>query len=296
MNRRLIPNAVAKIRRISAETIYRVVGNHDRNFTPVFICGASGSGTSLLGAMLDQQYEVAGYARESVRNVPPSSLLFVRATYEYSSLNDYLAALRFPSNLRIDALREECYKLFRRNVRHPKRNSFLLDKAPNAHLLRSAPLAQAFPSARFILIVRNPITTIEGFRRKWALFQTASIRDLSEFWVSMHASFLNDSSPFASQVFTIDFSELVAEAGGRFEELAAWVGLQKRSAKLRYQDEANKPGRGLRNVVGGEVRLDQKAEADSLARISPEEQQQIKELTWPTYEKIVGQTIANKAK
>ena len=55
--------------------------NADREFRPIFVAGAIGSGTSLLAISLAQRFQVAGIATESARQIDPGSILWVDRVY-----------------------------------------------------------------------------------------------------------------------------------------------------------------------------------------------------------------------
>jgi hypothetical protein len=282
-----LDKAKSKIHRIGSTAIYRLTSRWDSDFEPIFICGVSGSGTSLIAALLDQNYDVCAAARESARAVSPTSSLFVDATYNYASLSDFLQALYFPQAASISKIRSDCFVLYRKIVRLPKRSPFLIDKAANSHLIRAGKLAQAFPSSRFVFILRNPITTIEGLRRKWELFRNASLEDLCIFWSETHSTFSQQSAAFTDRLIGVTYEDLVDKPAEISSRVANWIGLKARETRFMYQDQENKAGRGLRNVVDGEVVVDPNAEQESLQRMPAKDQDLIKSMAWKTYEDLL---------
>ncbi|MEX2162356.1 MAG: sulfotransferase [Anaerolineales bacterium] len=283
----LIQRVTRKLGRIGATTVYRITGRWDEDFNPIFVCGASGAGTSLLRGLLDQNFDVAASLVESARSVAEDSTLYVGPAHHYGNIDEYLQALYFPSGTTVDQVREDSLSLYRRFVRHPKRSSVVIDKSANSHLVRAEHLAAAFPPGRFILILRNPITTIEGFRRKWHLFMNADLTELCDFWLELHRTFLQQSVAFSDRVIGLTFDDLMRDSVSNVQWIGQWADLAPRREKYPYQDESNKPGRGLRNVVQGEIRVDESAEQDSLSRISASDKETIQERIGDTYQDLI---------
>lgn len=273
----------AKVRRVSAAGLYRLTGRWDNNFRPVFICGIAGSGTTLLTALLDQRYKVAANLPESALEADAGSSLHIGAIQTYATLAQYRAALPLDANISAIQLQEDCIRLYRRAVKHPKRGNTVLDKAPNTHLARAGALAQAFPEALFVLIVRNPITSIEGLRRKWPLFEQASIAENCDFWGSLHETFARESEAFRERLMTLTFDGLIAAPDDTIAAIAAWAGLKARPELRAYEDRPNQPGKGLRNVVEGEIRTDADADAKALARLDPAAANEIRTRLWAQF-------------
>ena len=54
--------------------------------------------------------------------------------------------------------------------------------------------AECFPDARFLLVVRDPVANVEGFRRKWPTFGRAPLSDSIGFYRRTHERFLELAS------------------------------------------------------------------------------------------------------
>lgn len=228
----------------------------DVNFRPVFICGASGSGTTLINGLLDQQYENEFCLHESDRMKEADPDLFIEHSSFYENLDTYYKDL-----IRVDAysttrIRRAKLNLYRQLSNYPRYSDVILDKAPNSHLVRIGKLYKAFPLAKIVLIYRDPVETIEGLMRKWPqLFGRAGVSALCEFWNQTHLSFLEQTNSVRDDVFAVSYKNLVQDPLGWLERLASWADLQKRDSTKAYVDKINKPGKGLRNIVGGRINV-----------------------------------------
>ncbi|MCW5876046.1 MAG: sulfotransferase [Anaerolineales bacterium] len=286
MRASLPARAFARLERLSSTALYRLVKPWDSSFKPLFICGVAGSGTTLVTALLNQRYQIAAYLPESALAADATSCLRIEPTGHYSTLAAYWQAMFFGPDITSDRVRMDSLRLYRDAVQPPKRGKTVLDKAPNTHLVRAGLLAQAFPSAYFLLIVRNPITSIEGLRRKWSLYREASLPENCDFWANVHAKFIEDSPAFAGRLTILTFDELIANPNEVIARLADLAGLNPRREWQTYQDTPNQPGKGLRNVVAGEIRIDPQADASALARLDPQEAQEIHSCLWAQYEDL----------
>ena len=140
--------------------------NAEREFRPIFVAGAIGSGTSLLAISLAQRFQVAGIATESARQIDPGSILWVDRVYRYPTIRAYTDVLHPRPDWTPARVREDLLALYRAKAEHDSAEAFV-DKGPNVNLVRARLLLEAFPSAHFLLIFRDPVANVEGFRRKW---------------------------------------------------------------------------------------------------------------------------------
>ncbi|MQC27113.1 MAG: sulfotransferase [Chloroflexi bacterium] len=264
----------------------------DQDFRPLFICGAASSGTTLLSGLLDQHYENALSLRESARHPLADRLLFVEKAYEYESLESYEAALRQPEGASTGRVRRAVLRLYRRAVHYPKASHVVLDKAPNAHLVRMKALRGAFPDSLAVVIFRDPLAVIEGLRRKWPHpFGTASLEALCDFWNDMHRLAMDDLKGQDEQALFISYEHLVEQAEALTAILAEWAGMEKRAEALSLVDRRNKPGKGLRNVVEGEIQIVKNTSEQARKNLSQAEQRKIRELTGPVYAQLEARQV-----
>lgn len=255
--------------------VYRLIQRWDSDFTPIFICGIAGSGTTLLTALLDQKYKVAASLPESALASAAHSSLRLEPVSHYPDLGTFVRALPFAEGVSTRQVYTDSLKLYRAHVRPPKLSSIVLDKAPNTHLMRAQMLAEAFPAALFLLIVRNPVTSIEGLRRKWPLFQRASIDENCDYWERLHLAFLKDSAHFSDRWLGFTYDDFIQNTESWLDKIAVRGALVGRDELLPYADEPNDPGKGLRNVKGGKVEVDPDSEKKALRRLSSEEESRI---------------------
>jgi hypothetical protein len=236
--------------------VIRLRSRLDRRFTPIYVCGVAGSGNTLLAGLLHQRYATCAFLRESALRADERSPLRMEKAVTYGTLARFRAALEIPAGATVRAIRDASLRLYRREAEYPKASRFVVDKGPNAHCLRAAWLKRAFPDARFVLIHRDPAANVEGLRRKWPeIFGAAPLEEVCDFWRDLHGRFLADTRPFSRDVLVISYAELVADPEARLREAAWFCGLRARTGRQLLGDLANEPGKGLRNVVGGEIRV-----------------------------------------
>lgn len=226
-------------------------------YRPIFICGISGSGTSLLANLLDERFLTCGVANESALNVPDDHVRMGPAD-SYNSLAEYAKALKaikdYPSNFVRD-----CYtRLYRSHTRASRKSNAIIDKAPNAHLMRAAKMAEAFTDGYFVFVFRDPVDQIEGLRRKWTLFRDAEISDLCLFVKDCHDTFLTDSAAFPDRRAIISYEDFLVHHDQMLDWIRHDAGLitRRKERKRGLRNRPNVPGKGLRNVVNGKIVID----------------------------------------
>ena len=239
--------------------------NAGRSYAPIFVCGAMGGGTSLLAVQLGQRFECAGVAYESANDLPRDSFLHLSGPEAFPDVASYLEALRPGADWRPELGREALLDLYRASVW--RRGDAVIDKGPNANLVRAGFLARCFPEARFVLIFRDPAANIEGFRRKWPSFGAAPIAQCVDFWSQIHRAFLSASARFASRSWIVDYADLVARNEATLAALASRLGLRAANVPRRLRARGNLEGRGIRNVSGRDVGVVDDADARARARL-----------------------------
>jgi len=237
----------------------RLARNARREFHPIFVCGAMGSGTSLLAHSLAQRLDIAGIAPESARQVDPGSFLHSRRIRTYPSIADYHRALLPDRAATAARARRDLLRLYRSKAM--RRTPWFVDKAPNASLVRAALLAEAFPKARFVLLFRDPVANIEGFRRKWETFGREPLEESIRFYAEIHERFVAESAAFADRVFALEYEALTERYQESLDALASWLGVAPTRHGLRLEDRANQAGRGIRNVNDGRISVVHNANA-----------------------------------
>ena len=288
--RRAARNRAETLRLAWADGSLRRLG--DADFEPLFICGISGSGTTLISALLDQNYDNHLALRESARHPLADNLLWLDKTEAYENLDNYLQALYGAEGVSPARVRQATLNLYRRLARYPRTSSMVLDKAPNSHLVRIGQLLEAFPNSKAVLIYRDPVEMIEGLRRKWPKpFGNAKLDVLIAFWKDMHTSFLDQTARKADRCLAYSYAHLVAAPEQVQDEIADSAGLQKRESPIALKDKANKPGKGIRNVVAGKIHIVRDAGKKSRENVSAEEATLIEEQTKPVLARLAERAV-----
>lgn len=259
--------------------------NAGREFEPIFVAGAIGSGTSLLAASLAQRLAVAGVALESARDVDRRSCLWIDRLHSFSSVRAYEQQLLPRPDWSPERARKDLQALYRSRAEAPELKPFI-DKGPNAHLVRAAFLEAAFPGRPFLLIFRDPVANVEGFRRKWLTFRHAALDESVRFWAAVHERFLEQSAPFADRVVTLEYEALVADYEGSIERLARVLGVPLSDRERPVEARAEGQGRGLRGVESGRIRVLRDANARSYATLAEAEIDRIREALSPLHARL----------
>ena len=267
--------------------------NAGRGFRPIFVAGAIGSGTSLLAASLGQRFAVAGVALESARDVVPSSCLWIDRVNSFDSISAYEEKLAPQSDWSVAQAREDLLDLYRsKAARDPGVETFV-DKGPNTNLVRARFLADTFPDSHFVLIFRDPVANIEGFRRKWLTFGDDRLEESVRFWAAIHESFLEQAESFPDRWISVEYEALVE----RYEEvlagLAAGLGIQPSERRRPVAARDVGMGRGLRGAEGGRIQVVRDANARSYATLEDDDIARIREPLGPLHARLRARASAS---
>lgn len=232
---------------------YRRWRNSGREFRPIFIAGAMGSGTTLLALALGQRYECAGVVTESALQIAPGSFLRMGLVATYPSVAAYRDAILPRAGWSSSEGRAQLLELYRA---HAVRDAVaIVDKGPNTNLVRARFLQECFPEGRFALIFRDPVANVEGFRRKWSTFGRDSLGASIEFYREIHERFLDAAPALREPPIMIEYERLVERHDRTLAALAAALGLEPARSGLRLEARENEPGQGIRNVRAGRIEV-----------------------------------------
>lgn len=263
----------------------RRIRNSGQVYEPVFVAGAMGSGTTLVAFELGQRFEVAGVIEESALQVSRGSFLRAGLVADFDSVAAYADRLLPDPSWSREAAVDALQALYR-SYASPASSATMIDKGPNANLVRAGFLARAFPEAFFVLVFRDPVVTIEGFRRKWPLFAREPLESSISFLERIHESFLADSTAFAERVVAVSYEGLVADREGTMASLGARLGLRPAGSNRMLSERPNVPGQGIRNVEGNAIHLVQDANAKAYSRMADEDVQKIQERLGPLHARM----------
>lgn len=238
--------------------------NANRSFEPVFIAGAMGSGTTLLALALGQRFDVAGVITESARQISRRSPLWVDATEAFPSIRAYQDVIDEVDGTPA-ALREDLLGLYRSRAAYS--GAVILDKGPNTNLVRADLLAQLFPSAPFVLIFRDPVSNIEGFRRKWSSFERDSLEESIRFYAEIHTGFLDLAEARGLRLHVVEYESLVQDLEPTLDCIGAKLGLARATGLRPLDDRPDVGVRGIRRVRGSSIHVEQGATTKSTASL-----------------------------
>jgi hypothetical protein len=258
--------------------------NARREFTPVFVTGAMGSGTTLVALSLSQSFDFACVVTESAREVAARSPLHVPALEAFESVDAYRRAIVASGGASGEQARRDLLTLYRRSASHPGR--FALDKGPNTHLVRAPLLARAFPDAHFVLVFRDPVVNVEGFRRKWPTFGRDPLEASIAFYAAIHEAFLAAAPALGPRVIAVEYEALVADYEAQLARVARRIGLAPATRPRALPERGNYRGQGIRNVANGQIQLVTDANQAAYRGIAPDEAAAIRARLGPLHARL----------
>lgn len=256
---------------------------------PLFICGMMGSGTTLITRLIDQHFHTNGVANETALQIPRGSPLHMRRSRRYSNLDEMTQALFLPRDADPGTIRVDLLDYYRRIQRRkgPDANELVIvDKAPNAHLVRTPGLRAAFPRSKFLFIYRDPVSAVEGLRRKWSVCAEAPFEHVARFWVLLHETFERDMAFFKGDVIPIPYEDLTESPERVLDVLEAAVPLRRRESLKGYGNKSNQEGFGLRNVSGGKIEVVKGVSRAARDRLEPRYLELVEEIAVPVFERL----------
>lgn len=258
--------------------------NAARSFRPVFVSGLMGSGTTLLALSLGQRFDCAAVIEESGHEVAADSFLHVRHPDMFPSVSSYEASLYREPHWGVNAGRRALLDLYRSNATGA--SEVVIDKGPNGTLVRAPFLLECFPDAHFVLVFRDPVATIEGFRRKWARFRAAPMEDSIRFYADLHERFLTDTEAFMGSVSIVSYEALTARYDAVLDALGDVLRLAPARGRRRLATRANVEGQGIRNVRRSRIDVDPDSNRRAYARMASREIERIRARLEPLYQRL----------
>ena len=162
----------------------------------------------------------------------------------------------------------------------------IVDKAPNAHLVRTPALRAAFPRSKFLFIYRDPVSAVEGLRRKWSVCAEAPFEHVARFWVLLHETFERDTAFFRDDVIPVPYEVLTENPESVLEALETAVPLRRRDALRTMGNKANREGFGLRNVSDGKIEVVKGVSRSARDRLEPRSLAMVEEIAVPVFERL----------
>lgn len=198
----------------------------------LFIAGLHRSGTTELNASLATHPEVSGFAGTGA---PHDEGQHLQDVYPTARVYGGPGRFAFDSDAHLTEASElvgpaAADRLFGQWSRYwDTSRPVLLEKSP-PNLVRMRFLQALFPSARFLVIVRHPVTTalattkLATTRRMRRTFRTADLGRTLEHWFAAHRIFLDDL-PLVRDVLVIRWEDLRDAPDRTFGRIAEFAGL-----------------------------------------------------------------------
>jgi hypothetical protein len=243
----------------------RRLRNARREYRPVFVAGAMGSGTTLLAFSLGQHFRCASVIEESAMQVAPDSFLHVPHPDRFDSIRAYQDYFAPQPSWSVELGRRNLLDMYRSFAVGD--SDLVFDKGPNVHLERAAFLARCFPHAHHVMIFRDPVVNIEGFRRKWVRFGEDTLEENIRFYRSTHERFLDVAEGLGDRVHVVEYERFVNHTEAMLAVLRERLGLEDAPSLRRLPTRANVEGQGIRNVSGGRIGVVRSANERSYQRL-----------------------------
>jgi hypothetical protein len=262
--------------------------NASRDYRPIFVAGAMGSGTSLLAVALGQRFDVTGVVYESARQISQHSFLYVPPLSEFASIAEYRASISPASEWAFEEGRHALLALYR--AHGVGSGEWIVDKGPNTNLLRADFLARCFPNAAWLLLYRDPVATVEGFRRKWKTFGRESVEANARFWVDVYESGLRQLDALGRDVSVVEYGSLAERTDDVLEDLGEHLRLARARRLRRLRSRVDVEGLGIRNVSNNRIGVVRAADAKAVARVPADDARVIREICEPTLAMLAART------
>lgn len=253
-------------------------------YRPIFVAGVMGSGTSLLAHSLGQRFKVAGVATESALQVPRTSFLRMPELETFDSVSSYERAIQPGNEWSVEDGRAALVALYRKvsQRRHPA----VVDKGPNTNLTRAVFLAACFADARFLLVLRDPVANIEGFRRKWPTFGREPLTESIRFYDSVHQRFLDFAEAHRPSVAVVSYDALVRDRDAVLDGVGSWIGLTPARRPNPVAVKVNDTGKGLLGHDRSSIRTLLDRDVQARARVPEHERELIDVSLRPLLERL----------
>lgn len=258
--------------------------NAGREYRPVFVGGASGSGTSFLSLSLGQHFDCAGVIYETNFQVARDSVLYVPDIDAFESVEAYQRHMTPKPDWSVERGRRDLLDMYRAYASGP--SDTVIDKGPDINLLRIEFLAQCFPEGSFLLVFRDPVANVEGLRRKWKTFGREPLETTLRFYRDIHECFLERVETMPERMVAVEYERLVADHAGTLDEVGRRLGLRPARSARRLASSPNVEGRGIRNVRGGRIGVVRDANQRARERLAPAEVEAILDALGSLHERL----------
>ena len=245
-----------------------------KNITPIFVLGIQRSGTTWMANSLGGHPDVAAVEAEDHQGVH-ESIFFSHFAKGYGDLSDDISYERFVRDFTASdyfilsgipeswfrAVRPrtypEAFQCLMDEVARRRGARFWVEKSPH-HTLLSWELADAFPGARFVCVVRDPVTLIRS--RLWAFgrkppgypARAASLLRACAA-VSLYQRHLATFAARCGRALLVSHDEMRADPAGTMKRVMEFVGADYHPAMLesRYRPNTSFTSNGEKDSAFG---------------------------------------------
>ncbi len=137
-----------------------------------------------------------------------------------------------------------------------------------------------------MLIFRDPVSNVEGLRRKWATFGKASLAETIGFYREIHECFLEATESFPERVTGVEYETLVDQYEAGLARIGANAALAPARRRRRLPSSPDREGKGIRNVRGGRIPLVTTATSRAQSRLDPAQIDEIREALDPLRDRM----------
>lgn len=163
------------------------------------------------------------------------------AQMAHRALQDFLGSLEDGEAHYYEALRRMALYLYGASCEGAGRDHFL-DKTPRYFLIIPE-LASVFPSARFVLLLRNPLAVLASILETWIKGEWIRLSRHYQSLVEAPRLLLDGMRLLGERATVVHYEQLVQEPERTIGELCGWLGLDYQAGMVDYGQRGAPPGR-----------------------------------------------------
>jgi len=253
----------------------------NEDFKNILIIGSTNGGTTLLTALLYQNYKIDSYLKESQFDFNVKSAFYIKRSVYFQNFKDYFNTISF-TDFDIINFKKACLSIYKlRSKPNFNQINTVIDKSPNVHFYRLKVYHKCFSNLFPIVIFRDPVEVISGMKKKWILFRQASIKDLAFFWVDSYNQIFEFENFTDLKLLFINLEKLKNDTDNSLKSIEDFTSIEKRKIPLSIKHSNSKQGKGLRVSNSNNIVISSKSKI--IDNLTDDEVMLIKKITNTLY-------------
>lgn len=215
--------------------------------TPIFLISQPRAGSTMLQRILAGHPEIHTTAETWLMLHPVYALRERGHSAEfnqrlaYYALNDYLSTIQGGREVYFESLRLMAMHLYRKAC-EPSKANFFLDKTPRYYYIIPE-LAEIFPKAKFIFLLRNPLAVLNSILNTWVkgdLLRLSGAKDdllLAPYMLDEALAFLGDDAVL------VHYEQFVKDPNKQLERICGELDIDYNANMVNYGSRPSPVGR-----------------------------------------------------